>query len=60
MDLNGLKQEKDKNNGRRCSECLHIQRPYRKDLNDTVYCYKTLKLIDLNSSCPHWQYYGKE
>lgn len=60
MDSNELKYEKTQNNKRTCSECSHIQRPYRKDLNDTVYCTKTLKFIELNYSCPYWQYYGKE
>jgi hypothetical protein len=56
MSLNEEKNNKEKI----CEKCLHIQRPFRKELNDTVYCTKTLKFIELNASCPFWVKYRNE
>jgi len=54
----GLKVLFNKQNKREvCSDCSYLQRPFRKDLNDTVYCTKLLKFIEhINTnSCGDWK-----
>ena len=43
-----------------CEKCRYIHRPFRKDINDTVYCEKILKIVDFASSCSKWEFFGKE
>jgi len=54
------KYEEDKQNTKVCENCKHIQRPYRKEINDTVYFKKILKFVELNNLCPNWGKFGKE
>lgn len=38
-----------------CEKCKYINRPFRKELNDTVYCPKTLKFVELVYSCDFFE-----
>jgi len=60
MQVNVLKNEKQDCIMKTCKECKYIQRPYRKDINDTYHCEKISKLVELNYSCSFWKYLEKE
>jgi hypothetical protein len=57
MVINESEERKVQNRREVCAECKYIQRPFRNDLNDTVYCNKMLKFIELinSNSCAFWE-----
>jgi len=57
MDLNLLSNKSKQNKREVCSDCSYLQRPFQKNLNDTVYCTKLLKLIGhiTTNSCSDWK-----
>jgi len=42
-------------NDKVCEKCRYINRPFRKELNDTVYCPKTLKFVELDYLCDFFE-----
>lgn len=55
MDLSQLKYKLSVKKNKKCENCRYLSRPYRKELNDTVYCEKTIKFIELKYSYLLWE-----